>query len=170
VENVKTLLSSFSEYYGRSIAAPLPETDSYAEARVLLLAHGTPDCVEEIPAYLANVTSGRPLPASVITESSTLLAHRGLRSRNHDAEARIRSRSGLATYVGMRNWSLNIRDTVAQMPPTASRTPPPSAWRRITRAPAVGLYRSACWRNRRQWRERRSPPRPDRACDRQGLV
>jgi protoheme ferro-lyase len=27
---------------------------------VLLLAHGTPDALEEIPEYLRNVTSGRP--------------------------------------------------------------------------------------------------------------
>src|ERR1700674_2095600 len=32
---------------------------------VLLLAHGTPDSIEEIPAYLANVTGGRPLPAAL---------------------------------------------------------------------------------------------------------
>ena len=35
---------------------------------VLLLAHGTPDTIEEIPAYLANVTSGRPLPPAVVAE------------------------------------------------------------------------------------------------------
>jgi len=35
---------------------------------VLLLAHGTPETVEQIPEYLRNVVSGRPLPESVITE------------------------------------------------------------------------------------------------------
>ena len=29
---------------------------------VLLLAHGTPETVEQIPEYLRNVTSGRPVP------------------------------------------------------------------------------------------------------------
>ncbi len=38
---------------------------------VLLLAHGTPDSIEEIPAYLANVTSGRPLPPLWSRRSST---------------------------------------------------------------------------------------------------
>ena len=35
---------------------------------ILLLAHGTPETIEEIPAYLRNVTSGRPLPEEVVKE------------------------------------------------------------------------------------------------------
>jgi hypothetical protein len=35
---------------------------------VLLLAHGTPETVEQIPEYLRNVVSGRPLPQSVVEE------------------------------------------------------------------------------------------------------
>ena len=35
---------------------------------VLLLAHGTPETIEEIPEYLRNVVSGRPLPEHVIEE------------------------------------------------------------------------------------------------------
>jgi protoporphyrin/coproporphyrin ferrochelatase len=35
---------------------------------VLLLAHGTPDEVSEIPEYLRNVTGGRAIPDSVIKE------------------------------------------------------------------------------------------------------
>src|SRR5579863_9262017 len=39
-----------------------------AKRAVLLLAHGTPETVEQIPEYLRNVVSGRPLPPSVIEE------------------------------------------------------------------------------------------------------
>ena len=35
---------------------------------VLLLAHGTPETIEQIPDYLRNVVSGRPLPEHVIEE------------------------------------------------------------------------------------------------------
>src|SRR5436190_1074856 len=34
---------------------------------VLLLAHGTPDNVSEIPEYMRNVTGGRPIPELVST-------------------------------------------------------------------------------------------------------
>jgi protoporphyrin/coproporphyrin ferrochelatase len=35
---------------------------------VLLLAHGTPESVEQVPAYLRNVVSGRPVPLAVVKE------------------------------------------------------------------------------------------------------
>ncbi len=39
-----------------------------AKRAVLLLAHGTPETVEQIPEYLRNVVSGRPLPQAVVEE------------------------------------------------------------------------------------------------------
>ncbi len=88
------------------------------KAAVLLLAHGTPETIEEIPAYLKNVTSGRPLPEEVVKE----IQHRyGLIGRSpltditlKQAEL-VREELGLPTYVGMRNWKPYIRDTVQQM-------------------------------------------------------
>ena len=41
---------------------------SMPKQAVLLLAHGTPETVEQIPEYLRNVVSGRPLPQHVIEE------------------------------------------------------------------------------------------------------
>ncbi len=35
---------------------------------VLLLAHGTPETLDDIPAYLRNVVSGRPMPDHVVEE------------------------------------------------------------------------------------------------------
>ena len=85
---------------------------------VLLLAHGTPDRVEEIPAYLANVTSGRPLPPAVVEEIQhryALIGRSPLTEITIRQAARISQELGLPTYVGMRNWKPYIRDTVLQM-------------------------------------------------------
>jgi ferrochelatase len=85
---------------------------------VLLLAHGTPDRIEEIPAYLANVTSGRPLPPAVVEEIKhrySLIGHSPLTEITMQQSARISEELGLPTYVGMRNWKPYIRDTVLQM-------------------------------------------------------
>jgi ferrochelatase len=38
------------------------------ETAILLLAHGTPETLDEIPEYLSNITSGRPLPEPVVAE------------------------------------------------------------------------------------------------------
>ena len=85
---------------------------------VLLLAHGTPDSIEEIPAYLANVTSGRPLPPAVVTEIQhrySLIGHSPLTEITLQQSAHISEELGLPTYVGMRNWKPYIRETVLQM-------------------------------------------------------
>ncbi len=90
---------------------------------VLLLAHGTPETVEQIPEYLRNVVSGRPLPQHVIEE----IQHRyGLIGRSPLTELTMEQarlvESDLAAaglpvpvYVGMRNWRPYIPDVVKQM-------------------------------------------------------
>jgi protoporphyrin/coproporphyrin ferrochelatase len=94
-----------------------------AKQAVLLLAHGTPDTVEQIPEYLRNVVSGRPLPQHVIEE----IQHRyGLIGRSPlteltmeqarlTAAALAGSGDEVPVYVGMRNWRPYIPDVVKQM-------------------------------------------------------
>jgi ferrochelatase len=85
---------------------------------VLLLAHGTPESIEEIPAYLANVTGGRPLPPAVVAEIQhrySLIGRSPLTEITMRQAALVSQELGLPTYVGMRNWKPYIRDTVAQM-------------------------------------------------------
>jgi ferrochelatase len=90
---------------------------------VLLLAHGTPETVEQIPEYLRNVVSGRPMPQAVVEE----IQHRySLIGRSPLTELTIEqgrlaeselSAQGLPipVYVGMRNWRPYIPDVVRQM-------------------------------------------------------
>lgn len=85
---------------------------------VLLLAHGTPDSVEEIPEYLRNVTGGRPIPDSVLEE----IKHRYSRiDRSPLTVITLRQgellsqRLGMPVYVGMRNWKPYIADAVNRM-------------------------------------------------------
>jgi ferrochelatase len=122
------------------------QPSSSKKTTVLLLAHGSPDSVEEIPEFLLQVTRGRPVPAEVVEE----VKHRyGLIGRSPLTELTIRqgkllaAELGLPVYVGMRNWKPFIADVVRTMAgdgielavviclaPQYSRT-------------SVGLYRSA---------------------------
>jgi len=86
---------------------------------VLLLAHGAPDRVEDIPEFLLNVRSGRPLPDAVVRE----IAHRYsligggsplLRLTNLQAQALARILAH-PVYVGMRNWKPFISETVRRL-------------------------------------------------------
>lgn len=85
---------------------------------VLLLAHGTPDAVEEIPAYLSRVTGGRPLPESVVKEVShrfSLIGGSPLTPLTMEQGRLLAAEIGLPVYVGMRNWKPYIADVVRQM-------------------------------------------------------
>jgi len=88
------------------------------KSAVLLLAHGSPDRVEEIPEFLRSVTGGRPMPEAVVKE----VQHRyGLIGSS--PLTRITLRQGellerelkLPVYVGMRNWHPLIGDVVKHM-------------------------------------------------------
>jgi ferrochelatase len=90
---------------------------------VLLLAHGTPETVDQIPEYLRNVVSGRPMPQAVVEEiqhrysligrsplTELTLEHASL------VEAELASQGHpVRVYVGMRNWRPYIPDVVKQM-------------------------------------------------------
>jgi ferrochelatase len=90
---------------------------------VLLLAHGTPETVEQIPEYLRNVVSGRPLPQAVIEEIQhrySLIGRSPLTeitfAQARLVEAELASGDDpVRVYVGMRNWRPYISDVVRQM-------------------------------------------------------
>ncbi len=90
---------------------------------VLLLAHGTPETVEQIPEYLRNVVSGRPLPQSVVEEIQhryALIGHSPLTEVTQEqgrlVEAELAAQDEhVPVYVGMRNWRPYIPDVVRQM-------------------------------------------------------
>lgn len=85
---------------------------------ILLLAHGTPDAAEEIPEYLKNVVSGRPLPPAVLEEVHHRFVAIGgspLTRLTLEQGELLAKALGLPVYVGMRNWKPYIADVVAQM-------------------------------------------------------
>jgi len=113
---------------------------------VLLLAHGAPDKLDDIPEFLLKVRNGRPLPPPVVAEITSRYAQIGggsplRRHTRRQAEA-LAQRLNRPVYVGMRNWRPFIADAVREaltdaiehlvticLAPQNSRT-------------SVGLYRS----------------------------
>jgi len=113
---------------------------------VLLLAHGTPNSVAEIPEYLSRVTGGRPLPREVVEEVSHRFAAIGgspLTRLTLQQGRLLQDELGVPVYVGMRNWKPYIADVVHEM-----RTDEVTRAVVICLAPqnsrtSVGLYRRA---------------------------
>jgi ferrochelatase len=86
---------------------------------VLLLAHGAPDQLEDIPEFLLNVRGGRPLPDPVVKEITHRYSLIGggsplLRLTTLQAEALARLIAH-PVYVGMRNWKPFIVDAVRHL-------------------------------------------------------
>jgi len=94
-----------------------------AKQAVLLLAHGTPETIDQIPEYLRNVVSGRPMPQAVVEEIQhrySLIGRSPLTDLTLEharlVESRLAAQGHPArVYVGMRNWRPYIPDVVKQM-------------------------------------------------------
>jgi ferrochelatase len=85
---------------------------------VLLLAHGAPSRLEDIPAFLLNVRDGRKLPDAVVNEIIRRYSLIGgsplLRLTTLQAEGLARL-LGRPVYVGMRNWKPFISEAIRQI-------------------------------------------------------
>jgi protoporphyrin/coproporphyrin ferrochelatase len=87
---------------------------------VLLLAHGTPDSLDEMPEYLVNVRGGRPPTPELIEEMRHNYAAIGGRSPLTDiTRAQAAALAGalggtVPVYVGMRNWKPYIADALRE--------------------------------------------------------
>jgi ferrochelatase len=84
----------------------------------LLLAHGAPDRLEDVPAFLLNVREGRKLPEAAVNEIVSRYSLIGgsplLRLTTLQAEG-LAKLLGRPVYVGMRNWKPFICEAVRQI-------------------------------------------------------
>jgi ferrochelatase len=133
---------------------------------VLLLAHGTPETVEQIPEYMRNVVSGRPLPQAVVEEIQhrySLIGRSPLteitlaQARLVEAELNGTGKASPAphpseawmghprvpVYVGMRNWRPYIPDVVKQMRADGVEEAAVICMAPQNSRTSVGLYRRA---------------------------
>jgi protoporphyrin/coproporphyrin ferrochelatase len=118
---------------------------------VLLLAHGSPVCVDDIPEFLLHVTGGRPLPTAVIEEVKHrygLIGASPLTCWTFEQRDLLASELGLPVYVGMRNWKPFIDEAVLQMRADGIRRVIVICLAPQNSRTSVGLYRLALSTNR----------------------
>jgi len=100
----------------KRVSNPQPPAGSWG---VLLLAHGAPDQLEDIPEFLLNVRGGRPLPEPAVKEITRRYSLIGggsplLRLTTLQAEA-LAKLIAHPVYVGMRNWKPFIPEAVRRL-------------------------------------------------------
>jgi ferrochelatase len=118
------------------------------EHAILLLAHGTPQTLDEIPEYLRNVTSGRPMAESVVTEIRhrySLIGSSPLTELTLEQGRLLSQALGVPVYVGMRNWKPYIADVVRQMRGDGITSAVAICLAPQNSRTSVGLYRRAAF-------------------------
>ncbi len=85
---------------------------------VLLIAHGSPERVEDISEFLQNISRGRPMPEAVVREVQhrySLIGRSPLTRITRQQADGVARELGIPAYVGMRNWHPFIAGTLQQM-------------------------------------------------------
>lgn len=85
---------------------------------ILLIAHGSPERVEDIPEFLQNISRGRPLPEAVVRDVQhrySLIGSSPLTRITRQQADGVSRELGITAYVGMRNWHPFIAGALQQM-------------------------------------------------------
>jgi protoporphyrin/coproporphyrin ferrochelatase len=85
-------------------------------AAVILMAYGSPERPEEVPAYLADIRGGRPVRPEAVDELVERYRRIGgtspLNRITEAQRAALEDAAGLPVYVGMKHWHPRIPEAV----------------------------------------------------------
>jgi protoporphyrin/coproporphyrin ferrochelatase len=124
----------------------MSEKSKPAHTAVLLLAHGSPDSVDEVPGFLLRVTGGRPLPPEVIEEVKhryQAIGRSPLTKITLEQGELLAQKVALPVYVGMRNWRPFVSQALKQMVADEIRHAVVICLAPHNSRTSVGLYRTS---------------------------
>lgn len=84
----------------------------------MLMAYGSPERIEDVPAYYADIRGGRPIRPELLEELTDRYRRLGIEDRNPLNEITERTRAalehelGLPVLTGMKHWTPRIADAV----------------------------------------------------------
>ena len=87
-------------------------------AAVVLMAYGSPERIEDVPAYYADIRGGRPVRPELLEDLTARYRRLGIQDRNPLNEITERTRAalelelGLPVFTGMKHWTPRIADAV----------------------------------------------------------
>ena len=86
---------------------------------VLLLAHGAPERIEDVPEYLSKVRGGQPVSPRVLQEVTSRYAAIGgsspLTHWTRVQASALQSLLGIPVFFGMRNWHPFVKETMDEV-------------------------------------------------------
>jgi protoporphyrin/coproporphyrin ferrochelatase len=87
-------------------------------AAVVLMAYGSPERIEDVPAYYADIRGGRAIRPELLEELTERYRRLGIEERNPLNEITERTRAavqeelGVPVFTGMKHWTPRIADAV----------------------------------------------------------
>ena len=87
-------------------------------AAVVLMAYGSPERIDDVPAYYSDIRGGRPIRPELLEELTDRYRRLGIEDRNPLNEITERTRAaleqelGLPVFTGMKHWTPRIGDAV----------------------------------------------------------
>jgi protoporphyrin/coproporphyrin ferrochelatase len=84
---------------------------------VVVMAYGSPERIEDIPAYFSDIRSGRPVPREAVEELVSRYRRVGISPLNRITEAQgagLERELGIPVHVGMKHWEPRIAAAAEQ--------------------------------------------------------
>lgn len=87
---------------------------------IVLIAHGTVESLDDLPAFVAEIRHGRPAPPELIEDLRSRYQHVGgspLLRLTRELAGDVARASGLETRVAMRLWNPRLSEVIADLGP-----------------------------------------------------
>src|SRR3954454_16629985 len=89
-----------------------------SDSAVILMAYGSPDRLEDVPAYYEDIRGGRPVRQELVDDLVDRYRRLGIGAGptsplNHETErtrAALEEQLGVPVYTGMKHWHPRIPD------------------------------------------------------------
>jgi ferrochelatase len=97
-------------------------------AAVVLMAYGSPDRIEDVPAYYADIRGGRPVSPERLADLTERYRRLGIETSNplneitEQTRAALQRELGMPVVTGMKHWSPHIADAAAAALATGAET------------------------------------------------
>jgi ferrochelatase len=85
---------------------------------VILMAYGSPDRIEDVPAYYSDIRGGRPVRPELLADLTERYRRLGIEDSNplneitEETRAALEAELGLPVFTGMKHWTPRVADAV----------------------------------------------------------